>query len=118
MLIAAAAKEDKRQKQEGSAAGVDDSADVFVDRGETQGMLSVKACPLPDKYASSCWGMPYDAVTFHGECVSDDGADSSAAPERMVSQKIKLIHTAMDDHSRKKVEETMGQTSFTCGEKA
>ena len=101
MLIAAAAKENKRQKQEGSAAGVDDSA-VF-DRGETQGMLSVKACPLPDTYASSCWGMPYDAVTFHGECVSDDGADSSVAPERMVSQKINLINTAMDDHSRKKV---------------
>jgi hypothetical protein len=36
----------------------------------------VKSCALPDAFASSCWGMPYDAVTFHANCV--DAADAAA----------------------------------------
>ena len=32
----------------------------------------VKACDLPDIFASSCWGMPNGAVTFHASCVDDD----------------------------------------------
>lgn len=43
--------------------GVDDSA-VF-ERGQIRGIEGVKACPLPDTNASSCWGMPYNSVTFH-----------------------------------------------------
>ena len=100
MLIGVAQKKDHRPNEEG-AAGVDDSA-VF-DRGEIQGIKDGKSCPLPDVYASSCWGMPYAAVTFHANCV--DAAAAAAAPTvSLVSQKVKLLHAAMDEHSHHRAE--------------
>lgn len=91
LLIAVAQSKDNRPADAGTA-GVDDS--VVFGRSLDQ-IPGVKGCPLPDTYASSCWGMPFNAVTFHANCVPDDFARSPA-----VSQKVKLMHEAMDEHSR------------------
>ena len=57
----------------------------------------VKVCDLPDEFASSCWGMPQGAVTFHASCV--DGVRPKG-DMNSVQDKVRVLHTAIDDLGR------------------
>ena len=115
-LLAAAQTIDRRPSQSGTA-GVDDSLVFERDVSDT---LGVKCCPLPETYASSCWGMPYNAVTFHANCVPAPDAVTQTSHSASIDEhvnmrfKVKIMHEALDQHSLHHGEAGGGSAGFVC----
>jgi len=67
-----------------AVAGVDDSEEIekWACAAAAGGAGAVKSCKLPDTFASSCWGMLHNAVTFHANCIPDDNVGAAPAVDQ------------------------------------